>query len=269
MSPFTKLMWDQSRWSFRADAVYASVAQRLASSKEPFDLLAVYIGGTDVASHRFWRYAHPEDFFSPPPAQEIADFGHVIDDYYIHLDRVIAALLAASPAGTSVVIASDHGFHTVNPRGTFSVDDAPDQWNSGNHLDAPSGVFIAAGPGFVDATPGDSLALPFARSSLHDVGDVYDVLPTLLALKDIPVAQDFDGTVMERCDREVVAGTLPRAYDQDARRQGVRGSARGAHERSGGPSRATRAAQVARLYPLTLLQKHELARADYFNNTIL
>lgn len=197
MSPFTKLMWDQSRWSFRADAVYASVAERLAASKEPFDMLAVYIGGTDVASHRFWRYAHPEDFFNPPPAQEVADFGHVIDDYYVHLDHVIAALLAASPAGTSVVIASDHGFHTINPRGDFSVDEAPDEWNSGNHLDAPSGVFIAAGPGFVDATPGDSLPLPFARGDLKDVGDVYDVLPTLLALKDIPVARDFDGTVME------------------------------------------------------------------------
>ena len=73
MSPFTKLMWDQSRWSFRADAVYASVAERLAASKEPFDMLAVYIGGTDVASHRFWRYAYPEDFYNPPPAQEVAD----------------------------------------------------------------------------------------------------------------------------------------------------------------------------------------------------
>ena len=95
------------------------------------------------------------------------------------------------------MIASDHGFHTINPRGDFSVDEAPDDWNSGNHLDAPSGVFIAAGPGFVDATPGDTLPLPFARSSLHDVGDVFDMLPTLLALKDIPVAQDFDGTVMD------------------------------------------------------------------------
>jgi len=197
MSPFTKLMWDQSRWSFRADAVYTGVAQRLIASQEPFDVLAVYIGGTDVASHRFWRYAHPEDFFNPPAAQEVKDFGRVIDDYYIHLDRVIAALLAASPPGTSVLIASDHGFHTVNPRGDFSVDEAPDDWNSGNHLDAPPGVFIAAGPGFVDATPGDSLPLPFTRSSLRNVGDVFDVLPTLLALKDIPLGQDFDGTVME------------------------------------------------------------------------
>jgi hypothetical protein len=130
---------DQSRWSFRADAVYTGVAQRLITAQEPFDVLTVYIGGTDVASHRFWRYAHPEDFFNPPPAQEVKDFGRVIDDYYIHLDRVIAALLAASPPGTSVLIVSDHGFHTVNPRGNFSVDEAPDDWNSGNHLDAPSG----------------------------------------------------------------------------------------------------------------------------------
>lgn len=196
MSPFTKLMWDQSRWSFRADAVYTRVAERLLASKEPFDVLSVYIGGPDVAGHRFWRYAHPEDFFNPPPADEIAAFGRVIDDYYVHLDRVIAALLRTAPAGTSVLIVSDHGMHTVNPRGDFSVDDAPENWNSGNHLDAPAGVFIAAGSGFADATPGDSLALPFARTSLQKVGGVLDILPTLLALKNIPVARDFDGGVL-------------------------------------------------------------------------
>ena len=197
MSPFTKLMWDQSRWSFRADAVYVSVAERLLADKEPFDVLAVYVGGPDVAGHRFWRYANPQDFYSPPSAEEIASFGRVIDDYYIHLDRTIDALLRAAPTGTSIVITSDHGMHTVNPRGAFSPDDAPENWNSGNHLDAPPGVWIAAGPGFVDATPGDSLATPFARSALRDVGDVFDVLPTLLALKGIPVARDFVGTLME------------------------------------------------------------------------
>jgi len=196
MSPFTKLMWDQSRWSFRADAVYTRVAESLLATREPFDLLSVYIGGPDVAGHRFWRYAHPQDFFKPPSDAEAATFGHVIDDYYIHLDRVIEALLQAAPAGTAVLIASDHGMHTVNPRGDFSVDDAPENWNSGHHLDAPSGVFIASGPGFVDATPGDALVLPFARANLQDVGDVFDVLPTLLALKTIPIARDFDGAIM-------------------------------------------------------------------------
>ncbi len=196
MSPFTSLMWDQSRWSFRADAVYVRVAERLLSSKEPFDVLSVYIGGPDVAAHRFWRYAYPQDFFHPPSAEEVAVFGRVIDDYYIHLDRVIDALLRAAPEGTAVLIASDHGMHTINARGEFSVDDAPENWNSGNHLDAPAGVFIASGPGFVDATPGDSLSLPFARASLRTVGGVYDVLPTLLALKGVPIARDFDGNVL-------------------------------------------------------------------------
>ena len=195
-TPFTKLMWDQSRWSFRADAVYTQVALRLLQSQQPFDVLAVYIGGPDVAGHRFWRYAHPQDFFNPPSADEIAAFGHVIDDYYVHLDRVVAELLRAAPDGTAMLIVSDHGMHTVNPRGEFSVDDAPEQWNSGNHLDAPPGVFIAAGPGFLDATPGDTLPLPFARANLAQVGSVFDVLPTLLALKAIPIGRDFDGAVL-------------------------------------------------------------------------
>ena len=203
-SDFTALMWNQSRWAFRADAVYAGVARRLLEEQQPFDLLAVYIGGTDVASHRFWRYAHPEDFFDPPSPEEVATYGRVIDDYYVHVDRLLGEFLARAPRNMGVIIISDHGFHTVNPRGDFQTADEPEEWNSGNHLDAPAGVFIAAGPGIIDATPGDSLPLSLAPESLPELGGVYDVLPTLLALKGLPVGKDMRG--------EVLAGVIEPAW---------------------------------------------------------
>ena len=195
-TPFTQLMWDQSRWAFRADAVYARMAERLLEEREPFDLLTFYLGGPDVASHRFWRYAHPKDFFHPPSPEETAAFGHVIDDYYVYLDRVLGDVLRLAPGNATVMIVSDHGFHTVNPKQEFKVEDSPENWNSGNHLDEPPGVFIAAGPMIRDAAPGDSLSLPLSTSALPKIGSVYDVLPTLLAIKDVPIGRDMRGQVL-------------------------------------------------------------------------
>lgn len=193
-SPFTKLMWDQSRWAFRADEVYTQVAERLLSRKQPFDLLTFYVGGPDVAGHRFWRYAHPQDFFYPPSPEEVAAFGHVIDDYYVHLDHVIGDVLRLAPENTTVILVSDHGMHTVNPKQEFHVETTQEFWNSGNHMDEPPGVFIAAGPMIRDTTPGD--VLPLSLDALRTVGSVYDVLPTILALKDIPLGKDMRGHVL-------------------------------------------------------------------------
>ena len=126
----------------------------------------------------------------------MAAFGHVIDDYYVHLDRVVGEVLRLAPENATVVLVSDHGFHTVNPKQKFKVEDSAENWNSGNHLDEPPGVFIAAGPMIRDATPGDSLSLPLAPGALRAIGNVYDVLPTLLAIKDVPIGRDMRGKVL-------------------------------------------------------------------------
>jgi predicted AlkP superfamily phosphohydrolase/phosphomutase len=62
---FSQMMWDQTEWSFRADATYVRVGRDILEAKKPFDLFAIYLGGTDVSAHRFWRYAYPEQFLQP------------------------------------------------------------------------------------------------------------------------------------------------------------------------------------------------------------
>ncbi|HEX5131851.1 MAG TPA: alkaline phosphatase family protein [Candidatus Krumholzibacteria bacterium] len=187
---FTQLIWDQSLWAFRADAVYTRIAKRLLDEKRPFDVFALYLSGPDVAGHRFWQYAHPEEFWHPPVQAEIDAFGPVIDDYYVHVDHVIADILTRLPAGTNVFVVSDHGMHVVNPDREFKADDEPGFRLSGNHLDAPPGVFVAAGP---DIAKPDA---PPVLDPLHPIGRAYDMLPTMLALKGIPVGADFDGKPM-------------------------------------------------------------------------
>jgi len=188
----TKVMWDQSQWAFRADAVYLTVAKKLIASGQHFDLLAVYVGGTDVIEHRFWQYTYPQEFEHPPIAGEIAAFGKVLPDYYEYVDRSLGELVAAAPKNTTVIVVSDHGHHAVNIEHEFKVTDIPEMRLSGNHMDAPPGVFIAAGPGIAH-TSGDRLTMPDAG---HPIGRTYDILPTLLALSGIPVGKDFSGHPM-------------------------------------------------------------------------
>lgn len=189
---FTKVLWEQSQWAFRADAVYLATAKRLLETGGHIDLLAVYVGGTDVATHRFWQYTYPQQFAHPPDAAEVAAFGRVIPDYYAYVDHALGELIAAAPKNTTVIIVSDHGTHAVNPEHQFSVTDEPEMRLSANHMDAPSGVLIAAGPNIARHDAGD-LAAP---DPVRPVGHAFDVLPTLLALQGIPLGEDFVGKPM-------------------------------------------------------------------------
>jgi hypothetical protein len=191
---FTRVLWDQSQWAFRADALYLAVARKLLASGAHFDLLAVYVGGTDVAAHRFWQYTYPQQFEHPPDAEEIASFGPVIPDYYAYIDRALGELIAAAPANTTVIVVSDHGTHAVNPDREFKLEDEPEMRLSANHMDAPPGVLIAAGPPI--ARPASAGATPMPPDRARAVGHAIDMLPTLLALQGIPLGEDFVGKPM-------------------------------------------------------------------------
>lgn len=186
---FGRRMWEQSQWAFRADAIYLRAAREILSSERPTDLLAVYIGGPDVVSHRFWRYTYPGEFTHPPSPEEIENFGRIIENYYLYVDRKIGELLELLPEDAGVMIVSDHGMHAANTDHIFSADDPPELANSAKHHDGPPGVIVAAGGGFRRAGRQD-------RAGLKTLGSVFDVTPTLLALKGVPLGLDMDGKPM-------------------------------------------------------------------------
>ncbi len=187
---FTQQVWEQSLWAFRADAVYTRIAQRVLEQQPAPDVFALYLSGPDVAGHRFWRYAHPEDFWHPPIPEEVREFGSVLEDYYVHVDRVVSDILSRAPRDATVFLVSDHGMHVVNPEREFNPEDEAGDRLSGNHLDAPPGVFVAAGSNIVHP------AEPPRLDPMRPIGRAYDVLPTMLVLKGIPVGDDFDGKAL-------------------------------------------------------------------------
>ncbi len=248
----TRRLWEGSTWSLAADQTYLEIARRLLEDGDPPDLLMVYFGQVDVVSHRFLRYQEPALFRHPPTAAEVEDFGDMVRRAYRWVDAAVAELVALAP-GAAVVVVSDHGFHPTNRDATFDADTPPADANSGAHDDAPDGVLIAAGPGIRDARQG-------RQGPPERLGSVCDVLPTVLALLDLPPADDLCGGALEEVlTPEALSGPEPNvaSYDDDAwlRAQDERRRASEALEEAlaGTGDHAARRAEEARLEQLRAL----------------
>lgn len=157
-------------WSLACDETYGRIARHLFA-RYPVDLFAVYFGGVDVSSHRFWRFAHPQEFEGVGQDEGRA-LGGVIDAYYVYLDGLLGAYLADLSPRDTLVVVSDHGFKAVH---------IPDQpATTGHHRE--EGVVAVFGRG---ALAGGTI----------ENASLLDVLPLLLRLLDVPLAKTLEGRV--------------------------------------------------------------------------
>jgi len=212
-SPLAGLLWEQSRWAVRADNTYLRAAQDVLRAGEPLGVLGIYFGGPDVVGHRFWRYAHPEAYRYPPSQEQVENFGQVIDDYYVWVDRAIGELLELAPKDVGVMIVSDHGMEPIHVGHNFHPDDAPVDRNSGGHEGAPPGVLIVSGGCFRAQPPGGPEIRDLDLSHLPTLGSVLDITPTLLSLKGIPLAADMDGVPLGGLLEQAVDGRMVPTHD--------------------------------------------------------
>jgi arylsulfatase A-like enzyme len=209
--PQVASLFEASAWALRADATYCDVARRLA--REDAELLAVYFGGTDVVGHRFWRYHEPARYADPPSADAVRQFGNVITDYYVFIDRCMGEILAERDGEAVVLVVSDHGMEVSDPNKRFPPSARGAALISGNHLSGRAGVFLAAGPGIVQAEGPRATA---SVEQLPSVGSVLDVLPTLLALLGLPQGLDMPGQPMRAVlEPRVLASTPPPVSSHD------------------------------------------------------
>jgi len=86
-------------------------AMRVMLDEMPVDCLLFVFRSLDAAQHCFWKWMDPEH---PKHAQcsadEIKQFGGVIDDVYRKLDEALGDLLDRAGPNDSVMVISDHGF---------------------------------------------------------------------------------------------------------------------------------------------------------------
>jgi predicted AlkP superfamily phosphohydrolase/phosphomutase len=75
-----------------------------------YDLVLPYYRSVDLASHQSWRLFQPAAFGDPPPARPGDD---PVSAAYRAFDAALGEILAAAPAGSNVVVLSDHGFRAT------------------------------------------------------------------------------------------------------------------------------------------------------------
>ncbi|HUP24765.1 MAG TPA: alkaline phosphatase family protein [Thermoanaerobaculia bacterium] len=188
--------------SYLFDTINARIAQRLYPRIAP-DVAFVHFQSADWAAHQFLYFHEPERFAEMPWSEatrdrleaEIPRYRDTVDAFYRYLDAELGRFLSLIPEGTAVMILSDHG---VGPG------DDPDI--PGYHDDGPPGMIVLHGPGI-------RADHRLANATL------YDVLPTLLASLDMPVADDLAGRVLEDA---FCPGALPERRSVSSYQEGGR-----------------------------------------------
>jgi len=158
-------------WAFLSDLVSLDLGARLLAERQP-DLTLIYLGGLDVASHRFLGPARPESFGGIPD-DVIERYGDVLGNYYSFIDGAFERIHRLRERNTLLIACSCYGIApTVGGPG-----------RSGTHRMGPVGFINIRGPRIV-------------RPPSAATVSVHDVAPTVLAALGLTIPSDVAGRVL-------------------------------------------------------------------------
>jgi predicted AlkP superfamily pyrophosphatase or phosphodiesterase len=180
------------KYSYPEDATFAAATRYLLAEHQP-EVLCVYLDGMDSMQHQYLKYYFADEHRDKLIPRNAVRYRHLIENYYQYIDETLASFIAAADSNTIFMIISDHGFDAeIMPTGHY------------NHMNAPPGVFLCAGPG---------IKAGYRIENAH----VYDIAPTILHLMGLPVAADFDGKALT--DIMLDPGTVETIPTYDAGRR--------------------------------------------------
>jgi predicted AlkP superfamily phosphohydrolase/phosphomutase/tetratricopeptide (TPR) repeat protein len=144
---------------------------------EPWDFLAVYYNGIDHFCHGFMHYHPPKMDGIPEDKFEI--YKDVVNGAYRFHDMMLQTLLDLAGPDATVILVSDHGFHSdhLRPRGIPMEPAGPAVQHRQFGVVCMKGEHIKQDERIYGAT-------------------LLDVTPTILTLFGLPVGEDMDGRVL-------------------------------------------------------------------------
>jgi predicted AlkP superfamily phosphohydrolase/phosphomutase/tetratricopeptide (TPR) repeat protein len=144
---------------------------------EPWDFLAVYYNGIDHFCHGFMHF-HPP-MMEGIPQDKFEIYKDVVNNAYRFHDMMLETLLTLAGPDATVILVSDHGFHSdhLRPRGIPKEPAGP----AVQHRQF--GIFCMQGP-------------HIKQDERIYGATLLDVAPTVLTLFGLPVAEDMDGRVL-------------------------------------------------------------------------
>jgi tetratricopeptide (TPR) repeat protein len=164
---------------------------------EPWDFLAVYYNGIDHFCHGFMHYHPPRMEGIPEDRYEI--YKDVVNGAYRFHDMMLETLLDLAGPDATVLLVSDHGFHSdhLRPRGIPAEPAGP----AVQHR--PFGIFCMKGP--------------HVQQDERIYGaTLLDITPTILTLFGLPVGADMDGRVLVQAFEESPQITRIPSWEQES-----------------------------------------------------
>lgn len=144
---------------------------------QPWDFMGVYFTAIDHICHSFMMYHPPKLPWINEREFEI--YKDVIAGVYRFSDMTLKRMLELAGPDTTVIVCSDHGFHSreLRPRMLPNEPASPAYWHR------RFGVFVMNGPGI--------------RAGDRVVGaTLLDITPTILSVFGLPIGKDMDGRVL-------------------------------------------------------------------------
>jgi tetratricopeptide (TPR) repeat protein len=164
---------------------------------EPWDFMAVYYNGIDHFCHGFMHYHPPRMEGIPEDRYEI--YKEVVNGAYRFHDMMLETLLELAGPDATVLLVSDHGFHSdhLRPRGIPAE---------------PAGPAIQHRPFGIICMKG-----PHVQQDERIYGaTLLDVTPTILTLFGLPVGADMDGRVLVQAFEEAPEVARIPSWEQEA-----------------------------------------------------
>lgn len=151
---------------------------------QEWDFLAVYYNGIDHFCHGFMHFHPPQLPGIPDDKFEI--YKDVVNGAYRFHDMMLETLLQLAGPDTTVILVSDHGFHSdhLRPLGI------PNE---------PAGPAIQHRPFGIVCMKGDHIK----QDERIYGATLLDVAPTVLTLYGLPVGEDMDGRVLVQAFEQV------------------------------------------------------------------
>jgi predicted AlkP superfamily phosphohydrolase/phosphomutase/tetratricopeptide (TPR) repeat protein len=143
---------------------------------EPWDFLAAYYPGIDHFSHGFMTFHPPRLEWVPEAMFEL--YREVVNGAYRFHDLLLGRLLHLAGPEATLVLLSDHGFHSdhLRPQRIPRVPAGPAVQHRTH------GILVMAGPGL-------------KRDERIDGAGLLGIAPTVLTLFGLPAGQDMPGRV--------------------------------------------------------------------------
>ncbi|HEV2176534.1 MAG TPA: alkaline phosphatase family protein [Terriglobia bacterium] len=144
---------------------------------QPWDFMAVYFNGIDHFCHGFMHFHPPR--MEGVPEEQFEIYKDVVNNAYRFHDMMLNTLLQLAGPDATVVLCSDHGFHSdhLRPRGIPREPAGPAVQHRPFGVVCMKGAHIKQDERIYGAT-------------------LLDITPTILTLFGLPVGEDMDGRVL-------------------------------------------------------------------------